>query len=562
MLGVILAVMGSAIGLGNFLRFPGLAAKYEGGAFMIPYFVALLLLGIPIAWLEWTMGRAGGQKGFHSTPGIFRVIWPHRASPYVGFLGLIVPVGIYMYYVVIEAWCLYYAYQYAIGTFPLHDGATAYQSFFADFTGQSANGVLFGFEHSNFIVFLLICYVLNMIIIYRGLAGGIELVSMIGIPVLFVSAVAILVRVLTLGTPDPALPEQNVLNGLGFMWNPQTESKSFLESLSNGEMWLAAAGQIFFTLSVGFGVIITYSSYLKKDDDVVLSATTSVAGNTFAEVALGGMITIPAAFILLGPAAAGGGTFQLGFITLPLVFEQMPIGSLFGFLWFSLLFIAAITSSISMLQPAIAFFEEGIGTSRRASVTLLSFVTFVGTVVVAYFSKGLIGLDQMDFWIGTVCIFLLATIQVILGGWVFGADRLIAEARKGSVLSLPRWIAFVIRFVSPVYLIVVFIVWLYQNLGSYIETLSNDDSARMTFLFILYPVRVLHHTDRAGRASLEAAGRGGTMTIGGWIIMTASLVFVTVFFGGMLFLVLRRRPDVEHLHSTFDETPDMEEEKD
>src|SRR5690606_14915775 len=126
---------------------------------------------------------------------------------------------------------------------------------------QSGNGVLFGFEHSNFIVFLVLCYVLNMIIIYRGLAGGIELVSMIGIPVLFVSAVAILIRVLTLGTPDPALPEQNVLNGLGFMWNPQTESRSFLESLSNGEMWLAAAGQIFFTLSVGFGVIITYSSY-------------------------------------------------------------------------------------------------------------------------------------------------------------------------------------------------------------------------------------------------------------------------------------------------------------
>jgi SNF family Na+-dependent transporter len=484
--GVILAVMGSAIGLGNFLRFPGLAAKYEGGAFMIPYFVALLLLGIPIAWLEWTMGRAGGQKGFHSTPGIFRVIWPHRVSPYAGFLGLIVPTGIYMYYVVIEAWCLYYACLYATGAFPLYGGAAAYQSFFADFTGQSENGILFGLEHSNLIVFLLICYLLNMIIIYRGLARGIELVSMVGIPVLFISAIAVLIRVLTLGTPDPAMPERNVLNGLGFMWNPQSESKSFLEGLSNGEMWLAAAGQIFFSLSVGFGVIITYASYLKKEDDVVLSATTSVAGNTFAEVALGGMITIPAAFILLGPAAAGGGTFQLGFITLPMVFEQMPLGSIFGFLWFLLLFIAAITSSISMLQPAIAFFEEGTGTSRRASVSLLSFITFTGTTVVAYFSKDLIGLDQMDFWIGTVFIFLLATIQVILGGWVFGAERLIEEARKGSVLNIPGWVAFIIRFVSPVYLITVFVVWLYQNLGHYIETLSRDISARMTFLFILF----------------------------------------------------------------------------
>ncbi|MCB1170371.1 MAG: sodium:calcium symporter, partial [Leptospiraceae bacterium] len=101
--GVILAVMGSAIGLGNFLRFPGLAAKYEGGAFMIPYFVALLLLGLPIAWLEWSMGRYGGDKGYHSSPGIFRALWKWKGSPYFGFLGLLVPVGIYMYYVFIEA---------------------------------------------------------------------------------------------------------------------------------------------------------------------------------------------------------------------------------------------------------------------------------------------------------------------------------------------------------------------------------------------------------------------------------------------------------------------------
>jgi NSS family neurotransmitter:Na+ symporter len=117
LIGVVLAVMGSAIGLGNFIRFPGLAAKYEGGSFMIPYFFALIFLGIPIAWLEWTIGRYGGQKGFHSTPAIFRILWNNRISPYLGFLGLLVPVGIFMYYILIEAWCLYYAYLYLIGTF-------------------------------------------------------------------------------------------------------------------------------------------------------------------------------------------------------------------------------------------------------------------------------------------------------------------------------------------------------------------------------------------------------------------------------------------------------------
>lgn len=486
MIGVILAVMGSAIGLGNFLRFPGLAAKYEGGAFMIPYFISLFLLGLPIAWMEWTIGRVGGEKGFHSTPGIFRILWPSKGSPYLGFLGILVPVGIYMYYVFIEAWCLFYAYQYAIGAFPLGADSTAYQQFFANFTGQNADGSLFSFAHSNLMIFLLICYVLNMIIIYRGIAGGIELVSMVGIPVLFIAAGAILFRVLTLGTPDVNLPDQNVLNGLGFMWNPTTETTGFFEALSNSDMWLAAAGQIFFTLSVGFGVIITYSSYLKRGDDVILSATTSVAGNTFAEVALGGMITIPAAFILLGPAAAGGSSFTLGFITLPLVFEHMAWGSLFGFLWFFLLFIAAITSSISMLQPAIAFFEEGLGTNRSISITILSFITLVGTGVVSFFSKGLTGLDQIDFWIGTLGIFLLATIQVIIAGWIFGIDRLLAEARIGTKLPVPNWVGFMIKYISPTFLLVIFGFWLKQNLTDYIDLLIENESARLTFFFIIF----------------------------------------------------------------------------
>ncbi len=114
-LGVILAVTGSAVGLGNFLRFPGLAAKYDGAAFLIPYFLALFFLGLPIAWSEWAMGRFGGQQGYNSCPGIFRSIWKNRLAPYLGVLGLIVPVVIYMYYLWIESWCLGYAWKYLTG---------------------------------------------------------------------------------------------------------------------------------------------------------------------------------------------------------------------------------------------------------------------------------------------------------------------------------------------------------------------------------------------------------------------------------------------------------------
>ena len=128
-IGVILAVAGSAVGLGNFLRFPGLAAQNGGGAFMIPYFVALLLLGIPLGWAEWTMGRYGGLRGFNSAPGIFGVIWRNPAAKYFGGIALIVPLVISMYYVVIEAWCLGYAWYYLTGQLSRETGGEFYSQF-------------------------------------------------------------------------------------------------------------------------------------------------------------------------------------------------------------------------------------------------------------------------------------------------------------------------------------------------------------------------------------------------------------------------------------------------
>jgi len=484
-IGIIFAVMGSAIGIGNFVRFPGIASKYEGGAFMIPYFIALLLLGLPIAWVEWSLGRYGGIMGFNSSPGIFRSIWKNRISPYLGVLGIVVPVGIYMYYVLIESWCLYYAYAYLTGDLALGKDAGAYRSFFGEFTGGNSDGILFS-GSSPAVYFMFISFFLNMAVIYRGLTRGIEIMCKYAIPLLFIIAIIMLVRVLTLGTPNPAFPEQNVLNGLGYMWNPGAGNKTLLESLSNSQMWLEAAGQIFFSLSVGFGVIITYASYLKKDDDVALSAATSVSGNEFAEVALGGMILVPAAFIFLGPLMIGGqSSFTLGFITMPIIFAHMPLGQIFGFLWFFLLFLAAYTSSLSMLQPAIAFFEEGLGTGRRASVTLLSFIVLVGTSFVMYFSKDAKALDTMDFWIGSFLIYTLATVEVIIAAWIFGAKNVMDEARKGALIKIPNFIEFIIKYITPTYLIIIFSLWVYQNMPGYIKSFSEDAVARLTLIFIV-----------------------------------------------------------------------------
>lgn len=489
-IGVILAVMGSAVGLGNFLRFPGLAAKYEGGAFMIPYFIALLLLGLPVAWLEWAIGRYGGARGYNSAPGIYRIIWKNKIAPYFGILGMLVPVGIYMYYIVIESWCL--AYAWGMGSGQLNLGRTdkaPYEAFFNNFVGAAHDGMTVNGSYMPLIM-LAICFLLNFILIYRGLTKGIEWFCLWAMPALVICAIIVMVRVLTLGTPNPDKPMFNVLNGLGFMWNLHTENVSFWKSLANGEMWMKAAGQIFFTLSVGFGVIINYASYVKKDDDIALSALTSAAGNEFCEVALGGLMTVPAAFVFFGATGATGSTFDLAFMTLPMVFANMPLGQFVGTLFFSLLFIAALTSSLSMLQPAIALLEEGLGLGRKASVAFLGFVTLIGAGYVFYFSSGLVALDTFDFWVGTIGILALATFQVLLFGWALGVDKGMAEIDRGAEIRLPRVLGFVLKYVTPTYLFLVFGFFIWDQIkakpeDSYFHAAISNHKVTMTIVFIL-----------------------------------------------------------------------------
>ena len=467
--GVIMAVMGSAVGLGNFLRFPGQAAQYGGGAFLIPYFIAFLLLGLPIAWVEWSMGRFGGSRGFNSSPGIFRAVWPNRFAPYLGVLSLVVPVVIYMYYLYVEAWCLAYALRYLFGQMNFGTDPAAYQKFFGDFVGITGNGDALMIEGEGIlgsaIFFLALCFCINFTLIYRGLTKGIEWCCTWAMPLLVICALIVLGRVLTLGTPNAAKPDQSLLNGLGCIWNPSTARASLWESLANPEVWLAAAGQIFFSLSVGLGVLATYARKLRRDDDVALSSVTAAAGNEFCEVVLGGMITIPAAFVFLGYGFVQNppGTFGMGFVALPNVFNQMVAGRFFGFLFFWLLFLAALTSSLSMLQPAIALLEEGLGLKRKASVALLGWITAMGAAFVVFFSKDLTAMDTFDFWIGTFAIFILATIEVFLFIFGMGVDRGFEELNRGAEIRIPRIFRFVIKYVSPTYLLTVFCLWCYKE---------------------------------------------------------------------------------------------------
>ena len=502
--GVILAVAGSAVGIGNFLRFPGQIAEYGGGAFMVAYFVAFLLLGLPMCWAEWTVGRYAGGRGFHSIPGMMTAITQRSYGKYVGAICLVIPTVVYIYFVCVQSWCLGYAMNFLLGRIDFSNAEQA-GAFFAHFTGIGGAGESSGFSWSKLLPYLIICFTINFILIYRGVAKGIEWFCKYALPLLVVLAVVVLVRVLLLGAPNPENPQASISNGLGFMWNPtkvyleeqvqtptgnawtrveevvgepaidkaeakaaesptfRVQTLSAWEQLKRPKLWLAAAGQIFFSLAVGFGVITTYASYLSKKDDIVLSALTATSANEFTEVGLGGLITIPAGVAFLGVAGMAENTslFSLGFNVLPLVFSSMPGGTFFGFLFFGLLFLGAVSACLSMLQPGIAFFEEALHASRKKSVSLLGALTGAGCLFAAFSSFDLKALDTLDFWAGTFLIFVMATIFTLLFGWVLGIDKAFKEAHQGSALKIPKIYRFILKFVCPTFLIVVFASWLF-----------------------------------------------------------------------------------------------------
>ena len=499
-IGLILAMAGSAIGLGNFLRFPVQAASYGGGAFMIPYFVALILLGIPLMWVEWAMGRFGGVRGHGTAPGVFKLMWPGRVSKYFGVFGIAFPLIVLIYYMYIESWTLAYSYFSLTGAYSGISTREGMGVFLKSFFGPGASTTAYAF----FIITIL----LNFIVIYRGVSRGIELLAKIAMPVLFLFAIILVVRIFTLGTPDPTQPDRNVINGLAFLWNPH------LRELGNLGMWLAAAGQVFFTLSVGFGVIVTYASYLRKHDDIALSGLTTATTNEFAEVILGGSLAIPLAFMFFGPLAtreiARAGAFDLGFMSLPLIFDRLPLGMLLGTLWFGLLFFAGITSSVSLAQPAVAFLEDEMGWSRsKASIVLFVF-TFLAVQPVIL-APGF--LDELDFWAGTAGIVLFGTIEIIMFAWVFGMRRGWEEITSGADIRVPRIFYYVLKYITPIYLIGMLVGWIGQQ-GRNVVTLVGVPSeqipwkwaARILMLAIVAILVILVRS--AKRLRSEAANNG------------------------------------------------------
>lgn len=442
--GLILAMAGNAVGLGNFLRFPAQAIDNGGGAFIIPYLVCFLLMGLPLLFVEWSMGRYGGKFGQHSTPFIFDSMSKQPFWKYFGVFGIFTNLAVAAFYCYLESWALAWAYFSLTGEFTgMTQGEVG--EFFNNYIALGTNQP---------IMFWVICLVLNTWILSRGLSGGVEKAAKIGMPLLLLFGVILAASGISLeaGT-NGAINDGTV--GLNYLWTPD------FSSIWDFKVWVAAAGQIFFTLSLGMGSIHCYASYIRSKDDVALNAMSAGWMNEFVEVVLGSAVIIPIAIGYLGIPAieamteGGSGGLGIGFAVLPFLFNEWGTFGIFaGFMWFGLLFFAGITSSLAMGTPVMGFLQDNFNWKRISAAVLFgALVALLG--IPSVLSQDAFG--EFDYWAGTVALVVFALVEIILFAWVFGMDKGWKEINEGADIKVPKIFKYIIKYVTPVFLLVVFI---------------------------------------------------------------------------------------------------------
>ncbi|MDD4847265.1 MAG: sodium-dependent transporter [Bacteroidales bacterium] len=466
-LGLVLAMAGNAVGLGNFLRFPIQAVQNGGGAFIIPYLISFIVLGIPLMMIEWSTGRYGGIYRCHSTPYILQSLNKRRIWKFIGGLGIFSNLIIASYYCYIESWTMSYVYHSIIGTFRGMNEIQVSQ-FFDNYLDVTVSTTGIPYES---ILFYILCLVLNITILSRGLQNGIEKIAKICMPLLVIFGLFLAVKAFTIkANVDGA--KYDGLVGFNFMWTPN------MDSLANPKVWLAAAGQIFFTLSLGLGCIQCFASYLKKNDDISLNAMTTGFTNEFCEIIIGSSVIIPISIGYFGidrvVELTQTGGFGLGFRSLPFLFQNWGdlMGAIAGIAFFGLLFFSAITSSLAMGSPIVAFMKDGFNWNRKRSSIAFGVIIFlIGLPTIFFFSKGVF--DEYDYWGGTIALVIFAMMETILFSWVIGVEKGWKMIHQGADLQLPKFFKFILKYITPTMLIIIF-------LSSLVKP-KNDDWSQISF---------------------------------------------------------------------------------
>jgi neurotransmitter:Na+ symporter, NSS family len=430
--GILAAAVGSAVGLGNIWRFPYVTGENGGGAFLLIYLFFILAIGFPVMLAELSIGRRAQRNAL----GSFRKLAPGKPWYLVGLMGIVAAFLILAFYSTIAGWCLEFLAQ-AIGN---------------NFVGKDAGQLAANFDAfhtSTFrpLLWQMVFMFLTGFIIFFGVKDGIEKYTKILMPILFVLIVVMAIWSLTL---------DGASEGLRFFFNPDF-SKLTWSSV------LVALGQAAFSLSIGMGTLITYGSYVKKETNLTATAFQISISDTFFAV-LAGVMIFPAVFAYNIDPAAGPG---LVFVVLPNIFAQMPGGFIFGILFFILLSIAALTSTVSVLEVPVAYFVEELK-MKRSRATVLGTVSIAFLGVFATLSFGVLSditllgksiFDWFDYLSANILLPLGAILIVIFVGWYLGGsvfkDEISSEGRfKVKVGTL---LVFVLKYLAPIAITMVFI---------------------------------------------------------------------------------------------------------
>ena len=431
-LGVIAAAAGSAVGLGNIYRFPCELGNNGGGAFLLVYLLIVLCLGVPVMLCEFVIGRRTQQNPI----GAFRMLRPKSAWPVLGFMGIVCALVIMAFYSTVAGWTLEYTVKAISNGFQGKDLQTIEQEF-AEFHNIGWKNVLWQG------VFIL----LTAVVIIRGVSNGIEKFSKVMMPLLLLILIILGVRSLTL----PGGTE-----GLVFLFKPDF-------SKITGSVVISALGQAFFSLSMGMGVLITYGSYIKKNDNMLTTAVSVTLSDTLVAV-LAGVVIFPAAFSFGVQPSAGMG---LVFNTLPMIFNQMPGGYFFCIAFFLLLAVAALTSTISLLEVIVAYLVEEVHLTRRLATVIASVSCFVLGVFASLSLKdtshlrigGKSFFDSLDFLSSNILLPIGGLFIVIFVGWVLGKTNFYDEiTNEGHLkLSVKGVVYFIIKYLAPIAIAIIFV---------------------------------------------------------------------------------------------------------
>jgi len=431
-LGVIAAAAGSAVGLGNIWRFPYVAGENGGGAFLLIYLGFIFAIGFPVMLAELTIGRRAQRNAL----GSFKKLAPGKPWYLIGLMGIVAAFMILAFYSTIAGWTLEYLVQ----------------AFSNGFAGKSSEQLKESFEVFRSgtyrpLLWQLVFMFLTAFIIYKGVKHGIEKYTKILMPVLVVLIIVVCIRSLTL---------DGAKEGMAFLFKPDFSKITW-------PVILDALGQAAFSLSIGMGTLITYGSYIRKDTNLPSTALQVTAADTIIAI-LAGVMIFPAVFAFNIDPAEGSG---LVFIVLPNIFEQMPGGYFFSIIFFTLLSIAALTSTVSVLEVVVAYFSEELNMSRgKATIIAASAITVVGVFATLSFgplkNATLLGrtvFDWFDYLSANLLLPLGAILIVVFVGWYLGKKNVKDEITNQGELR-GRFInvfMMIVKFIAPIAITLVFI---------------------------------------------------------------------------------------------------------